>query len=408
MKLKALLITFFSASCLLGFVRVGADVLVEENTYIDMIKNRRIGLISNQSAINHDYLTTLEILQKHHYNVEAVFAPEHGYFGNAHAGEKMHHQMIGEIPLLSMHGDTRRPTPEMLKDIDVLVYDIQDIGARSYTYVTTLFYCMEEAAKHHIPVIVLDRPNPMGGHVVDGPTLKDENRSYMSYVAVPYCHGMTVGELARFFNTEYKVGCDLTIVPMKGWKRGQTFEQTGLHWVPLSPQIPEADTPFFYATTGLIGHCSFLSIGIGYTLPFKIVGAPWVDAKHFAHVLNSQQLPGVNFQPFYFRPFFGKFKLKDCEGVRIVITDTDTYLPFTTQYTMIGIMKNLYSEHFKETMREIERTNEKKKVFHQLNGSEEVMQIFNEERFIIWKLRTIIQRDRERFLPIRQKYLLYS
>lgn len=407
MKFKALLFFLLPLS-LFGHVRVGADILVEKNQYIEKIKNKRIGLISNQSAINHDYQTTLEILQSHQYNVEAIFAPEHGYFGNAHAGDKVHHQKIGQIPLLSMHGETRRPNDDMLKNIDLLIYDIQDIGSRSYTYVTTLFYCMEEAAKRKIPVIVLDRPNPMGGHIVDGPILEASNRSYMSYVSIPYCHGMTVGELALFFNDQYQVGCDLTIVPMEGWKRGMIFEQTGLHWVPLSPQIPEADTPFFYATTGMIGHCSFLSIGIGYTLPFKIIGAPWVDAKQFSHVLNDQKLPGVLFQPFYFRPFFGKYKMKDCEGVRIVITDTETYLPFTTQYTIIGVLKNLYKSHFEEAMHALDKTSGKKKTFHELNGSESVFSIFMEERFIIWKLREIIKRDRERFLPIRQKYLLYN
>lgn len=408
MKCKALLLITVFLTHLQAFVQVGADVLVDEMEYVNQIRNRRIGLISNQSAVNHGYKTTLEILQHHQYNVEAVFAPEHGYFGNAHAGEKTAHTKIGRVPVLSMHGETRRPNDEMLKNIDVLIYDIQDIGTRGYTYITTLFYCMEEAAKHKIPVIVLDRPNPMGGHIVDGPLLDAKNRSFMSYVSVPYCHGMTAGELARFFNSEYQVGCDLTVVPMRGWKRGMTFEQTGLPWVPLSPQIPEADTPFFYATTGLIGHCSMMSIGIGYTLPFKIVGAPWIDAKHFSHVLNSQQLPGVLFQPFYFRPFYGKYKMEDCEGVRIVITDSNTYLPFTTQYTIIGVLKTLYAKHFDEAIQGVLKNKSRLTSFHQLNGNQEILDIFTGEKFIVWRLREIIQKDRERFLPVRKKYLLYS
>jgi len=406
-KWKALLVIFLWTFALHAVVEVGADVLVTDLQFANQIKNRRIGLISNQSAINSHYQSTLEILQSKHYDVRAIFAPEHGYFGNAHASDHTEHTKMGEIPVLSLHGELRRPNDQMLKNIDVLVYDIQDIGTRGYTFVTTLFYCMEEAAKRHIPVIVLDRPNPMGGHVVDGPTLDQSKRSYMSYVSVPYCHGMTVGELSRFFNEEYAVRCDLTVVPMRGWKRGMTFEQTGLPWVPLSPQIPEADTPFFYATTGILGHCSLASIGIGYTLPFKIVGAPWIDAQEYAKALNDQSLPGVIFQPYYFRPFFGKFKLQDCQGVRIVITDKDKYLPLTTQYTIIGLLKTLYSKQFEESMKQIGKTSGKLKDFHQLNGSEEVLQIFNEEKFIIWKLRAIIQRDRERFLPIRQKYLLY-
>ncbi|MCH9610131.1 MAG: hypothetical protein SP1CHLAM42_01880 [Chlamydiales bacterium] len=407
MKWKVLLPLLMLTASLQAFVQVGADVLVRDGRYKQHIKNRRIGLISNQSAVNHDHDTTLDLLQRYGYNVSVVFAPEHGYFGNAHAGAKIDHSKIGSVPIMSMHGQSKRPNDEMLSRVDVLVYDIQDIGTCGYTYITTLFYCMEEAARKKIPVIVLDRPNPLGGHIVDGPTLNEMHRSFVSYISVPYCHGMTAGELARFFNSEYRVGCDLTVVPMRGWKRGMTFDETELPWVPLSPQIPEADTPFFYATTGIIGHCSFMSIGIGYTLPFKIVGAPWIDAHSYAERLNNQRLPGVKFKPFYFKPFYGKYKLQDCEGVRIVITDSDQYLPLTTQYTMIGVLKTLYPKQFEESMRQLVKAKGKLAAFHQLNGSHDVLRIFNDEQFITWKLREIIQKDREKFLPIRAKYLLY-
>jgi len=191
-----------------------------------------------------------------------------------------------------------------------LLFDVQDIGTRSYTFISTLFYCMEEAAKASIPFIVLDRPNPMGGIVVDGPLLDEEWRSFLGYIKVPYCHGMTIAELALFFNEEYKVGCKLTVIPMRGWKRTMVFTQTGLPWMPTSPQIPEADTPFFYPATGLIGHCSIVNIGIGYTLPFKLVGAPWVEAEKFADALNQQKLPGVYFSLFITVPFLENLNLK--------------------------------------------------------------------------------------------------
>lgn len=219
---------------------------------------------------------------------------------------------------------------------------------------------------------------------------------------------MTIGELARFFNEEYKVGCQLTVIPMKGWKRSMTFEQTGLSWIPTSPQIPESDTPFFYPTTGLIGHCSIANIGIGYTLPFKLIGAPWINAEQLASTLNQQKLSGVHFQPFYFKPFFGKFKLQDCQGIRIVITDVSKFQPITTQYTLLGVLKNLYPKEFEEALLGVQTSRNKRDVFNKLNGNEEVLKILLEEPYVIWKLRDMCVKARTAFLPIREKYLLYK
>ena len=213
----------------------------------------------------------------------------------------------------------------MLKDVDILIYDIQDIGSRSYTYITTLFYVMEEAAKAQIPLIVLDRPNPINGLLVEGPMLNERWRSFIGYVNVPYCHGMTVGELALFFNAEYQIGCKLEVIQMQGWKRWMHFEDTGLAWVPTSPHIPEADTPLFYASTGIIGELGIVSIGIGYSLPFKVVGAPWIRAQEFATAMNAQRLPGVHFMPYHFKPFYGLYKEKQCQGVLIRITDPHVF-----------------------------------------------------------------------------------
>lgn len=385
-------------------VEVGVDLLVKER---DRIKGKRIGLISNQSAVNKRLQTTFDFL-KDQMHLVALFAPEHGYFGDAYAYEKVEHGEIEGIPLYSLHGNHRRPTAEMLSGIDLLIYDIQDIGSRSYTFLSTLFYCMEAAAEHRIPFVLLDRPNPMGGKVVDGLLVEEKWRSFLGYVNIPYCHGMTVGELALLFNKEYNVGCELTVIPMKGWKRGMVFSETGLPWVPTSPQIPEPDTPFFYPTTGLIGHCSLINIGIGYTLPFKLAGAPWIDAEKFAKALNHQNLPGVIFQPYYFRPFFGKFKLENCQGVRIVITDPFIYLPITTQFTMIGVIKNLYHSHFEEAMSLVLASRNKKDVFHKLNGTEEILTILTKEAYFIWKLREKCQKARESFLPVRSHYLIYD
>ena len=390
-------------------VHVGADVFFE-NGVSSSIKGKRIGLITNQSAVNKKLQTTFDLLKKHakEYQLVALFAPEHGFYGNAYAYETVDHQEIGGIPLYSLHGKHRRPTEKMLVGIDLFIYDIQDIGSRSSTFLSTLFYCMEEAAARGIPLIVLDRPNPMGGIVVDGPLIEDEWRSFLGYVNVPYCHGMTVGELAQLFNSEYNVGCDLTVISMRGWKRGMTFSQTELPWVPTSPQIPEADTPFFYPTTGLLGHCSIVNIGIGYTLPFKLVGAPWIEAEALAAALNEQNLSGVYFQPYYYRPFFGKFKLENCQGVRIVITDPTHYLPITTQYTMMGVLKNLYPRYFDEAIKRVVASRNKREVFNKLNGTEAALNILCNERYVIWKLCELCVKARDQFLPIRKKYLISS
>lgn len=403
-------LTFFCLFCpLIVFaeVQVGVDVLFAKGVP-SMLKGKRIGLITNQSAVNRELKTTFDLIRGHAkgYQLVALFTPEHGYYGDAYAYEKVEHREIEGIPLYSLHGSHRRPDEEMLSGIDLLIYDIQDIGSRSYTFISTLFYCMEEAAARNIPFIVLDRPNPMGGVVVDGPLVEEKWRSFLGYANIPYCHGMTIGELALFFNSEYKVGCDLTVIAMAGWKRGMTFLQTGLPWVPTSPQIPEPDTPFYYPTTGLMGHCSMVNIGVGYTLPFKLVGAPWIDPNIFAEELNRQNLPGVYFQPYYFRPFYGKFKLETCKGVRIMITDATQYLPLTTQFTIIGVLKNLYPRQFEEALKQLCSSHTKQEIFHKLNGSESVLEILRQEPYVIWKLREICVKARDQFLPIRSKYLI--
>lgn len=387
-------------------VSVGIDVLFTEE-YAGLLKGKKVGLITNHTAINRQLQPTREVLKaqarSHGYVVSALFAPEHGITGRAYESEAIKDEMDPDgIPIYSLHGKTRRPTSAMLRNINILLYDIQDIGARSYTYISTLFYAMEEAAIHKIPVVVLDRPNPINGVIVDGPMLEDGFRSFVGYINVPYCHGMTIGELARFFNAEYGIGCDLTVVPMKGWKRQMSFQDTGLVWIPTSPNIPEATTPFFYPATGILGELQIVSIGIGYTLPFKVVGAPWIDADLFSEKLNAQKFPGVHFLPFYFRPFYGRFAQEDCQGVQIIVTNTLTFKPVATQYLIIGMIKSLYPQKFKQALVSAES---RKQMFCLVNGTEEVYKIMTGKDSIIWKLKKLHHKQREEFLKIRRKYL---
>jgi uncharacterized protein YbbC (DUF1343 family) len=399
------LLTLYSLS---AQVTLGVDVLFQEGK-ISEWKGKRIGLITNHTGVNGQLHATVDLFLDNSHGVKlvALFSPEHGIDGRSYAAEDVADQKgPGGIPIYSLHGKTRRPTPQMLKGIDLLVYDIQDIGCRSYTYTTTLFYAMEEAAKHHISFVVLDRPNPINGLTIEGPMLNPKWRSFIGYVNVPYCHGMTIGELAQFFNAEYHIGCDLDVVAMKGWERTMEFADTGLMWIPTSPNIPEAETPLFCATTGIIGELGIVSIGIGTTLPFKIIGAPWIKAKELAQHMNEQQLPGVLFHPYHFRPFFGLFQGKACEGVLILVTNRHTYRPLASQYMLLGILNLLYPKHMQSKLAALEPV--KRELFCKANGNEEMLSLLCKEKYVAWKLIAFQKEEREAFRKQREKYLIYT
>lgn len=293
----------------------------------------------------------------------------------------------------------------MLEGIDLLVYDIQDIGSRSYTFITTLFYVMEEAAKKKIPVIVLDRPNPINGITIDGPMLEESLRSMVGYINIPYCYGMTIGELALFFNKEYKVGCNLEVIPMKGWVRSMSYRDTGLPWIPTSPYIPESDTPLYYPMTGILGELSLVNIGIGYTLPFKLVGAPWITAAELAKTLNGFRYPGVFFTPFFYRPFYGKFKNENCEGVLITVSDPLKYKPLATQFLIIETLKKLYPKAFQSA---VELNHGKQEIFSKVIGSKKVWEHLLNKRSFTAELRNLHEGEKKNFYEKRKAYLIPS
>ncbi len=399
---------FLSGLCAAPKVATGIEVLMTPE-YQHLIKNKRVGLITNQTGITGRLQSNIDWIrsQREPLNVHltALFAPEHGINGSSHAAESIIDAKNEDIPVYSLHGKSKRPSKDMLKNIDVLIFDIQDIGSRSYTYGTTLYYVMEEAAKQSIPVIVADRPNPINGLVVDGPMLEPKWRSFLGYINVPYVHGMTFGELARYFNEEYEVGCRLTVVPMKGWKRNMTFADTDLPWIPTSPNIPEATTAYHYPMTGILGELNLVSIGIGHTLPFKVVGTPWIDPVRFAEKLNQQKLPGVYFQPFYFKPFYGTYAKKECAGVLIVVTDHLRFQPVSTQYMIIGLLKSLYPKEFKAALKKSARN---KDTFNKVNGTDRPYKMIETNPYPGWSLREIDQKERKLFMKKRAKYLIPS
>jgi len=404
---RILLLTLIFVTTALSAIEVGLDLLFQP-PYIELLKGKKVGLITNQTAINAKQESALELFTRQQegasFELKALFAPEHGIYGDIFAEkEVVNLKTDSGIPIYSLYGPTRRPTEQMLKGLSLLVFDIQDIGSRSYTYASTLFYVMEEAAKQNIPVLVLDRPNPINGLVVDGPMLEEKLRSFVGYVNVPYCHGMTLGELAKFFNEEYKVKADLKVVPLKGWKRWMNFKETQLAWIPTSPYIPESTTCLTYPVCGLFGEMRFfVSIGVGYTLPFKVVGAPWIDPEAFARTLNRYKLPGVHFTPFRYRPIAGSFTAKACKGVLIHVTNHRTYLPVTTQYLLMSVLKELYPKETKKAIQDVKATPQ---TFFKACGTLDIIKILEKEKTPFKSLCQIHAKERKKFAEVRKKYL---
>jgi uncharacterized protein YbbC (DUF1343 family) len=262
---------------------------------------------------------------------------------------------------------------------------------------------MKEAAKHRIPFIVLDRPNPLGGELVDGPVLDMNFESFIGAGPVAYVHGMTVGELALFFNGELEMGCELTVVPMEGWKRSMRWQDTGLEWMPTSPHIPEPDTPLFYAATSMLGELPLVSVGVGYTLPFKVVGAPWIDAGKIAGRLNAKKLPGVHFQPFHFTPFYRHYKDEFCGGFRILVSDKKGFRPVSTGYHIIETLIDMYPEEFDTG--KLSRYHES--MFNQANGTDRILDMFR-GKLPAADIIESCEGEIAAFKEKREKYLLYE
>ncbi|MBN1444677.1 MAG: DUF1343 domain-containing protein [Candidatus Omnitrophica bacterium] len=377
-------------------VKLGIEVLAEKEAGI--LKGKKVGLITNLTGVDSKLRSSIDII----YGLKAVklttlFAPEHGIRGGVmgYTGN----EIDGKTGLPVFTVETAGPSEKMLEDVEILLFDMQDIGSRSYTYITTMKKCMEAAAKYKIPFVVLDRPNPIGGLIVDGPVLDMAFQSDIGIGPLAYVHGMTVGEIAGFFNEKLNINCDLRVIKMEGWKRSMFWEDTGLVWVPTSPHIPEPDTPFFYPVTGILGELPMVSVGVGYTLPFKIVGAPWMDAEKITASLNAKKLPGVYFQPFHFTPFYRFFSGGQCHGFRIVISDKKNCKPVATGYHIIDALLKNYPENF--------NFNGPLGLFDKANGTDIIRKQFQNgisAEDIIGGYRPALKE----FIERRKKYLLYE
>ncbi|NOX96825.1 MAG: DUF1343 domain-containing protein [Nitrospirae bacterium] len=324
-------------------IKLGVEVLLEKR--LDLLKGKRVGLITNPTGVDRNLKTTVDLLWENpQVKLVALFGPEHGIRGDIPAGQytKSYLDKKTGLPVFSLYGKTRKPTPEMLKGIDVLVFDIQDIGTRYYTYIYTMALSMEAAKEKGIEFIVLDRPNPIGGTNVEGPVLEKKFKSFIGMYPIPIVPGMTAGELAELFNNEFGIGAKLTIVKMEGWKREMFFEETGLAWINPSPHIPTPLTARLYPATGFIGELKVVSNGIGTTRPFEYIGAPWIEADKLAKELNRSRLPGVYFRPVHYQPFYGLYARKECNGVQIHILDEQKFKPVATGIHIISAIKKLY------------------------------------------------------------------
>jgi uncharacterized protein YbbC (DUF1343 family) len=389
-------------------VRTGIDVLVENN--FSILKGKRVGLITNPTGVTAGLVSAVDVFaHSDRIKLVALFAPEHGLRGDVIAGNRIDSYIDSatSLPVYSLYGKTTKPTAEMLKGIDVLVYDIQDIGTRSYTFIGTMAKAMAAAAEHRIEFVILDRPNPLNGNTVEGNVLNTKFKSFVGMFPIPYVYGMTCGELATMVNNEgWLEGgrkCKLTVVTMQGWKRSMWWEDTGLQWVPTSPHIPNAATALFCAATGIIGELDGLSVGIGYTLPFQLVGATWIDAAQLAQKLNSENIPGVYFRPIIYTPFYGAMQGKQVNGVQLYLMDRSEVNLVSLQLYIVQTIDALYPA--KDIF--FHSDSSRIKMFDNVMGTDAV-RIALEKRVSVAAIVSEWEKGVETFMSIRQKYLLYE
>jgi uncharacterized protein YbbC (DUF1343 family) len=385
-------------------VKTGIDVLEERG--FGVLKGKRVGLVTNPTGVDRQLRSTVDILYEN-VDLRALYGPEHGVRGDFSAGDRVGDQVDREtgLPVYSLYGKSRKPSPESLENVDVIVYDIQDIGVRSYTFISTMGLVMEAAAELGKEVVILDRPNPLGGIRVEGPVVEDGYSSFVSQYAIPYIYGLTCGELARLLNGEKMlsggVSCRLTVVPMEGWEREMTFDGTGLQWVPTSPHIPQYTTAFYYPATGIIGELDPAMIGIGYTLPFQALVTENIDAQRLSDSMNALGLHGVLFRPIYLKPYYMDQKGVPMQGVQIYLTDLVNAGLTEIQFLFLQEAHKIDPEFNPFRGKEDRYT-----MFDKVCGSDFLRKSMLES-FDFEKLRFYWNGDRDWFILLSKNYYLY-
>ena len=312
------------------------------------LRGRRIGIVCNPASVNAAFAHVIDRLDAEGVAIGAIFGPQHGFRSDVQDNmiETAHgRDTRRRVPIYSLYSETREPTAEMLSGLETLVIDLQDIGARIYTFIYTMANCLRAAARHGVPVIVCDRPNPIDGVTIEGPTLRAGYESFVGQFPIPMRHGLTIGELARLFNDAFGLGADLEVIPMEGWDRQSYYDATGLPWIMPSPNVPTLDTAVVYPGTVLF-EGTLLSEGRGTTRPFELVGAPWIDAERFATAMNRRGLPGVYFRPAVFEPTFQKHAKTPCGGCQIHVTDRKSFQPCAVTAVLLLEFQQASPEQF--------------------------------------------------------------
>lgn len=329
-----------------GAVLAGLDVLQRDN--FDVLHGQRVGLITNHTGCSMDGTSGVQLLASSEaVNLTALFSPEHGFEGKLDIAkiDDARDKKTG-LRIFSLYGDTRRPTPEMLQTVDTLVFDIQDIGCRFYTYISTMGEAMRAAAEHDKKFVVLDRPNPINGVDIAGPMLDAGRESFVGFHALPVRHGMTTGEIARMLRAELELDLELTVVPCEGWQRKEFWDATGLTWINPSPNMRSLTQALLYPGVGLM-ETTNVSVGRGTDTPFEVLGAPWIDGRQLAAALNAKKLAGVRFVPIRFTPDSSRFQDEACGGINIIITDRAAFEPLLTGFAIATAIRQLFPEDWK-------------------------------------------------------------
>ena len=387
-------------------IKTGIEVLKETN--FKVLQNKRVGLITNPTGVDNNLKSTIDILHEApNVNLVALYGPEHGVRGDVHAGDKVDTFTDPNtgVPVYSLYGATRKPTAEMLQGLDVLVYDIQDIGCRSYTYISTMYLAMQAAAENNIAFVVLDRPNPVGGLKVEGNLAEDGFISFVSQLKIPYLYGLTCGELALMINKEMMgaTPCQLDVVKMKKWKRKMKFEDTNLQWVPASPHIPFDHSAIFYPVSGIVGELGYMSIGVGYTLPFEMFAAEWINAEEFARALNAKKLPGVKFRPIHLKPFYSVGKGENLQGVQVHLMDFEKARLSDIQFHVMEVVAELYPDKAVFDHADKGRFD----MFDKVSGSDYIRLEFSKNNKFS-DIRSYWMKDETSFKNRSKKYYLYK
>ncbi len=386
-------------------VRLGSDLLLDSGR----LRGTRVGIVCNHASVDRGFSHVIDRLAAaEDVRLAAIFGPQHGFRSDVQDNmiETPHRDDPSRrVPIYSLYSETREPTAEMLRGLDALVIDLQDIGARIYTYIYTMANCLRACGRHGTPVIVCDRPNPIGGDDIEGALLVSGYESFVGLFPIPMRHGMTIGELARFFNDRFGLGATLEVVAMQGWDRRMYADDTGLPWVMPSPNMPTLDTAIVYPGTVLF-EGTMLSEARGTTRPFELVGAPWIEAERFAREMNTLELPGVFFRPAVFEPTFQKHARQPCGGCQIHVTDRGAFKPVLTGAALIQMFRRFDPEAFAWRQPPYEYEHEKLPI-DILAGSDTLRQQIESDvppQAIAESWRA----DEDAFRRLRQPYLLYS